>query len=388
MTGLWVVAALDQVLGRGSDWRAGLWASLAVFSGGWPALLVIALPLLVLGRKGSYLSVPLLLPAILTLVGWTAWTIGSGVPGAVWGEAVVRPLKSPTNWAYAAIILAAGLPWSPFAALMAWKGVRQGFDEKPRRLVTGWLQVAGVCALGGTLIPGLGASAWLPVLVGLAVSAGSGISAVLKGQVGSGARWSLLAGSMAIGLIWSAVEILGGTYLAAAAPYYRYVAAPLAVLGIVTTSFAIVGTFERRKTWTVGLLLATSVGMSIAYGGILVPEWNYRVGQGMAGRAIGQWVPRRSTIYTIHYWPTDLMFATGHPVRQLVSPRLLEYEKSDLPTYVLLIGSEYENWPTKAPKIQKVRAFTDGMGQVRVLARTEGDLTARPRAQLKADSEE
>ncbi len=384
MTGLWVVAALDRVLGKGSDWWAGLWASLAVFSGGWPALLVILLPMLVLGRKGSYLSVPLLLPACLTFVGWTVWTIGSGVPGAVWGEAVVKPLKSPTTWAHAGIILAAGLPWSPFAVLTAWKSVRQGFEEKPRRFVFGWLQVAGVCALGGTLIPGLAASAWLPTLVGLAVTSACGISAVVRGRTGPGARWTLLLGSLMIGVTWSAVEIVGGSYLAAQAPYYRFVAAPLAALGIVTFSFAVVGTFERRRSWTVGVLLATSVGLAVAHAGVYIPESNYRVGQGMAGRAIGQWVPPRSTIYTVHYWPTELMFATGHPVRQLVSPRLLDYEQGDLPTYVLLIESEFQNWPTNAIKIQKVHTFSDGR-EVRVLARTEGDLAAKPRAHLKSE---
>jgi hypothetical protein len=310
------------------------------------------------------------------------------VPGSVWGEAVVGPLKSPTTWAFAPIVLMAGLPWGPFSVLSAWKSVRRGFEDETKRLVFGWLQVSAVCLLAGTLIPGLAPSAWLPALAGLCVAAACGIAEVVLGQAGSGARWTLLIGSLAIGLGWSVVEIAGGTYIAEAAPFYRYVGAPLAILGIVTASFSVVGTFERRKTWAVGVLLATSVGLSVAYGGFLVPEWNYRVGQGMAGRAIGQWVPPRSTIFTMHYWPTDLMFATEHPVRQLVSPRLLEYEQDDLPTHVLLIESEFENWPEKAPKIQKVHAFTDGLGQVRVLARTEGDLTAKPRAKLTLDQDE
>lgn len=389
MTGLWVVAALDRVLGRGSDWKAGLWASLAVFSGGWPALLVVLLPMLVLGRRGSYLSVPLLLPPFLTFLGWTAWTIGSGVPGAVWGEAVVGPLKDPTVWAFAPLVLTAGLPWAPFAVLTAWPGVRQRFEEKTTRFVFGWLQVSGVCALAGTLVPGLAPAAWMPALVGLCVASATGISAVVHGRAGAGARWTLLLGSLAVGLVWSVVEIAGGTYLTEAASYYRSVTAPLAALGIVTAAFSVVGTFERRTAWAVGVLMATSVGLSAAYGGFLVPEWNYRVGQGMAGRAVGQWVPPRSTIFTTHYWPTDLMFATEHPVRQLVSPRMVQYEQDDdMPTYVLLTESEFENWPEKAPKIQKVHAFSEGPGQVRVLVRTEGDLTARPRAQLTRDDQE
>jgi hypothetical protein len=66
----------------------------------------------------------------------------------------------------------------------------------------------------------------------------------------------------------------------------------------------------------------------------------------------------------------------------------LEYELGELPTYVLLIESEFENWPTNAPKIQKVHTFSDGVGEVRVLARTEGDLTAKPRAHLTPAEEE
>lgn len=385
MTGLWVVAALDRVLGKGSDWKAGLWAGLAVFAGGWPALLAIVLPLMVVGRRGSYLSARLLVPPVVAFLGWTAWMIGSGVPGEVWGEAIVRPLRSGTNWGYAGVILAAGLPWSPFAGLMAWRSVRQGLSEESRRLVLGWLQTAGACALAGTLIPGLGPVAWLPTLVGLAVSAAAGIAMVVSGRAGRGARWSLLLGSLVVGVAWAVLEIVGGTYVAAAAPYYRYQAAPLAALGIVTVAFSVVGTFERRCWWAVGVLVATAIGLKVAHAGIVVPEWNYRVGPGMAGRAIGQWVPPRSSIYTTHHWPYELMFATGHPIRQLASPRLLEYELGEMPTYVLLLESEFENWPAKAPRIQKVHRFESASGQIRVLARTEGDLMARPQAHLSEE---
>src|SRR6516165_11024457 len=44
--GLATLAAIDRLLTRGSDWTAGLWASLAFLAGGWPPLVVIGLALI------------------------------------------------------------------------------------------------------------------------------------------------------------------------------------------------------------------------------------------------------------------------------------------------------------------------------------------------------
>ena len=74
--GLATIGAIDRILTRGSDWIAGLWASLAFLAGGWPPLVVIALAILVIGRRGSRFSLRLLLPTLGTAIAWSATTIG------------------------------------------------------------------------------------------------------------------------------------------------------------------------------------------------------------------------------------------------------------------------------------------------------------------------
>ena len=83
--------------------------------------------------------------------------------------------------------------------------------------------------------------------------------------------------------------------------------------------------------------------------------------------------PPRWPIYTIHTWRADLAFATGHRVRQLVSPQHLAYEPGEA-RFVLLLDSEFENWPDEAPPLLKVASFQDEYGAARVLARTAGAL--------------
>ena len=74
--------------------------------------------------------------------------------------------------------------------------------------------------------------------------------------------------------------------------------------------------WSRSRSWPSGLKLA--------HWGYYAPEWNYRLSQGPWGRAIGQWLPRKWPLYTVHDWPPDLAFFIGRPVRQLPSPRFLE----------------------------------------------------------------
>lgn len=378
ITGLAVVAALDRILGKGSDWVAGFWAALAVMAGGWPALVVIILPTIVMGRRGSYVSFPLMGPPLAAFVGWSVWAL-MVAPGVVWGEALAGPLKSPVAWGFALMVVGMGLPWSPFATLAARRSVRGGWSEEGRQYVHGWLQVAGASALAGTFLPGLDTAAWLPTLAGLAIAAASGMDRALRPGASRGARWTLLGLALVVALGWAAVVVPYGTYLAAAVPYYRLPAIVLVAGAIVVGAFAIVGTWERRTRWAVGIVLAVALGVKLAHAAVYAPEWNYRVGQGPWGRAIGQWVPPRWNIYVFHPWPSDLAFATEHPLRQLVSPTLLKYEVADdgRPVFVLLNASEFEHWPSAAPKLLKVREFEDSRGRAVVLARTEGELFIR-----------
>ena len=129
LTGLAVVGALDRILNRGSDWVAGMWAALAIAFGGWPALAMIALPTVVIGRPGSSLSMKLLTPPIAVFIAWSAWAIATINP-EVWAAAVTLPLMRPTSWKLALNLVAMGLPWSPLAILAAWPSVRAGWDER------------------------------------------------------------------------------------------------------------------------------------------------------------------------------------------------------------------------------------------------------------------
>ncbi len=239
--------------------------------------------------------------------------------------------------------------------------------------------MAGASALAGTFLPGLASASWMPILAGLAIAAAAGLDRALSPGAATGVRWTLLGLALVIAMAWVAVVVPYGTYLAAAVPYYRGPAIVLVVGAIIVGSFALVGTWERRTRWAVGVVLAVALGVKVAHATVYRPEWDYRVGQGPWGRAIGQWVPPRWKIYVFHPWPADLAFATEHPFRQLVAPTLLQYEVSEdgPPVYVLLMDTEFEHWPKRAPKLLKVHAFEDTRGRSIVLARTEGDLVVR-----------
>ena len=106
-------------------------------------------------------------------------------------------------------------------------------------------------------------------------------------------------------------------------------------------------------------LVLIAIGLKFAYSFYYVPEWNYRYSQGPWARAIAQWVPRRWTLYVLHEWPADLEFFTKRTVRQLHSPHFLEHQGDNLAKFVLLLPSEFENWPSTAPPIMLVARFTD-----------------------------
>ncbi len=376
LAGLAVVAALDRVIARGSDLIAGLWAAVAVLIGGWPALAMVLMPIIVLGRQGSYLSWRLVLPPLAAFAAWSAWALNAA-PALVWGEALTWPLKRPTDWRFAGLAITFGLPWTPWALLVVSRSIRSALPEAGRPVVLGWLQVAGVAALAGTLLPGFAPAAFAAMLVGLAVAAASGLDRLLAGQAGRKFEFAALWGAALMGLIWSGVAVPRATDLAATVPYFRAPAIMLIVLALVTMAFALVGAWEGRLRWAVGTIVAVAIGIKLAHAAIIVPEFNYRFGQGPWGRAIGQWIPPRWPLYTFHPWRADLTFATEHPVRMLVSPKLLSYEIGDRPVFVLLQPSEYANWPKEAPKLQLVREFQDDNGFPRILARTEGNLLDR-----------
>ena len=371
IAGLGVVAALDRILHRGAGWVAGLWAALAFLAGGWPPLVVIALATVVLGRRGSTLSWRLAIPPMVAAVAWSAWAMRAST--AAWGVALSLPLTQRSAWLLAPEVVALSLPWGPLALLATRRSVRIGWGDEGRSLVFGWLQVAGAAALAGTVIPGLATAARLPALAGLAVAAAACADRIWEGELAPVSRRLVLGLGVAISLAWAALIVPGGTYLALAVSFYRPISLGLVLLAVLTCLAAGIAAGTGRTRWALGVVAAVAVGLKVAHAGIYVPEWNYRLSQGPWGRAIGQWVPPKWPIYTLHPWPASLAFATGHPVVQVIDERILPTLRGPKPQFVLLLPEEFEHWRRSAPKLLKVRTFQDDAGRPRILARTEGE---------------
>jgi hypothetical protein len=372
---LGVIGALDRILGRGSDFIAGLWAGLAFLGGGWPPLAIIALATVVIGRRGASLSLQLVLPALAAAAAWSFWALGTA-RAEVWAAALTLPLTRHSEWTLALGVMALGLPWSPFVALAVSSSVREGWETAERFWILGWVQVAGACLLAGTIVPGLAAAARIPALAGFAV----GAAAVCERIWSSGSaipkrihRIFLILACSEI-LVWVIFVTLQGTYLAAAVSYYRPIAIVLVCAALPIGLFTLGSLSKGKSRGILGLVVAVAITLKIAHWGIYVPEWNYRFSQGPWGRAIGQFVPPNWPIYTMHTWPADLAFATGRPVRQLADPSLLQFKSQARPQFVLLHPAEFENWPEYALPLVLVREFQDERGGGRVLARTEGTL--------------
>jgi hypothetical protein len=384
ISGLAIVAVIDRILGRGSDWVAGSWAALAFLSGGWPPLALIVMATIVLGRRGAGMTVGLLAPPLLAAAAWSAWALNA-MPTEAWAAALALPLTQKSAWFLPVTIVALGLPWSPFAALAASRSVREGWPAPGRLLVLGWLQIAGACLLAGTVVPGLASAAGVPALAGLAVVAAASCDRLWSRTVSEAASRNGLQLSVTIALIWVVVIVPGGIYLASAVSYYRLLSIFLIVLTLpiaALCSRAVALSDPRRALLSVALV---AVCLKIAHTGYYAPEWNYRRSQGPWGRAIGQWIPPNWPLYTTHAWSPDLAFAIGRPVRQLASPKLLSFLKSNPPNHVLLLDSEFENWPDDAPELVKVATFEDEYGGTRILARTAGEFSWRLARQTPLD---
>jgi hypothetical protein len=155
-------------------------------------------------------------------------------------------------------------------------------------------------------------------------------------------------------------------------PFYRGLGVAIGFLVIGVAIIACSALASRKARRGVVALIIIGIGIKLAHWGYYVPEWNYRRSQGPWARAVAQWVPRRWTLYTIHDWPPDLAFFMKRPVRQLRSPRFLEYQPGPESKFVLLLPSELENWPESAAPIVTVARFQDQYGGERVLARTPG----------------
>ncbi len=371
IVGLATIAALDRILGRGADLGAGLWASLAFLAGGWPPLAVIALATVVIGRRNSGLTAKLVVPPLVTTVAWSAWAL-SVIQAEAWAAAMTLPLTQKPEWLFVRNVLLLGLPWSPLVALVASRSIRSGWADSERALVLGWFQVAIVCLVVGTVVPGLANAARMPAVAGLAVVASACAHRVLAGPIAPAVRRGFLALAGAVVALWIVLVNVAGIFLASAVPYYRGTAIVLIGLSILIGLVCLVAQFRGDVRRAMLALCLVAVCLKIAHWGYYIPEWNYRQSQGPWGRAIGQWVVPDWPIYTTHAWPPALAFATEHPFRQLRHPKSLAFQDGPTPKFVLLFDSEFTHWPASAPALVKVATFQDDRGSTRVLARTAG----------------
>ena len=235
-----------------------------------------------------------------------------------------------------------------------------------------WLLVALASLIGGSIVPGLGTAARLVVFSGLMM-----VTAFLEFSLGTNSR---RVASRILHRIWLCARSLAGRDTL----WHLRLEPGDAVLSAVGNYHGHCGTWgwrfgyfslgdEQLPAWAVTLIVI-AVGLKLAHWGYYVPEWNYRYSQGPWGRAIGQWVPKKWVVYTLHDWQPDLAFFIKHPVRQLPSPYYLEYEGGPESKFVLLQDSEFENWPESAPPVKLVAKFLDQSARERVLARTAGPL--------------
>ena len=379
IAGLGTILALDRLLAKGAGWTVGLWAAVSFLAGGWPPLAVLGLATVVLGRSGATWSWSMTGPIALAVAGWSAWAL-SVAPAAAWASALALPITQPSAWGMALGAIACGAPWAPFAALGLSKSVRDGFSKGARPLALGWLQVAGACLIVGSVVPGLASAALAPALAGLAFASGACWSSAWEGLAcdSRGARRWLFGLTLGIAGAWLVVVLAWGGYIGFAVAYYRAVMIGVAILSAVGFVLATMAARAGDPRRALAAMVCVAVALKLAHWGYYAPEWNYRNGAGPWGRAIGQWVPEKHPVYTLHAWPLDLAFAIGRPVRQLASPQHIEFAPGKGSKFVLLKDSEYAeylHWSDGWPKLIKVAEFADEVGlSKRILARTDAPL--------------
>jgi len=369
--GLGTIAAIDRIMTRGPDLVAGLWAAFAFLAGGWPPLAVIVMASITLAKRSGGLNGRLIVPPVMAVLAWLAWTIASSSAEAC-AAALALPFTQKPSWTLALVVIGLGLPWSPFVTLAASTGVRRQSRPECRLWVMGWLQVTLVSLIAGTLVPGMSSPARMVALAGMAIVAAASLESAWCHPLPRGVYRVFFTLFTIITMLWLIGSIYWSFTWCVAMPYYRALGIVMACL-VASVSFVACSALATRNVRrSMAAIILIAIGIKLAHSSYYVPEWNYRFSQGPWARAIAQWVPRRWTLYTIHDWPPDLAFFMKRPVRQLRSPRFLEYQPGPESKFVLLLPTELENWPDSAVPIVEVARFQDQYGGERVLARTPG----------------
>jgi hypothetical protein len=373
LSGLPIVAAIDRLIGGRSDWIAGLWTALAFAMGGWTAVALILLAVIVISRREASFSMSLLLPPSIVAAAWMIWMLLAGSTDAL-AAALAWPFTEPPDWWLAPTLILLGLPFAPIAVLAVSRSTRERWSATTKVMVAGWAQVALACLVAGTIVPGLAQAARVPALAGIMLVSATGLEAAWTRGLAQAPRRVLHAITGGLVVLWTAAMLYSGYVWLLVLPYYRPVgiAALLISLAVLVLGWRAWKMASNRRAV---LAMATlALALKLVHCGYFVPELNYQRGQGPWGRAIGQWLLPSWTLHTIHEWPWDLTFAIGRPVRQLVTPRHLAFPEDGKSKHVLLLESEYQHWPEDAPRLLKVATFHDRRGARRILARTEGVL--------------
>jgi hypothetical protein len=371
IAGLATLAAINRLMTRGSDRFAGLWAAVAFLAAGWPPLVIIALAVIVIGRTDVRFGSGLVFPPLATAILWSIWAIRAS-SAEIWAASLALPLTQKPAWTLGAEVFALGLPWSPFAILLLSRSIRQGWNPDGRQWVTGWLKLSLAALVVGTLVPGVGQIARLVVLTGLLIGTAACLGAAWTRVLARNPRRAFFCGLAAVLFLWLIVMLYHGYVWILAMPFYRPLGIAMSILTIGVALLSWSALLNRNSRRGLVALMLIAVALKLVHLGYYVPEANYRDSQGPWGRAIGQWVPKRWSLYTFHEWPADLAFFVKRPVRQLRSPKYLEYQPGEQSKFVLLQASEFENWPESAPPITIVTKLLDQSGDERILARTAG----------------
>ncbi len=366
---LGVVAAIDRLLDRGRDFVFGCWGAFAFLCGGLPPLVLLALASIVIGRPNQPALWRALVPIGITAFAWSAWTIQSGGV-ELWAAALTLPLSSKLDWKLAVSVMVIGLPWSPLV-FFAWdKAVHDERKAEGHAWARTWVQCGIAAILAGTLVPGLSTPARGLALVGLAIAAALVLEAMWTRRITGVSQVAILTVLALLTFVWL-VGIDFGCYIwTMSMPYYRAFGV---MMGFVAIAVSLVlwgmlaGANLRRAAVLLVLLAAAT---KLVHTGFYGPEWNYRQSQGPWSRAVAQWIPRRSTVYTLHDWPADFAFYLKRPIRQLHSAQFLKYEPQNVSKFLLLSQSEFDNWSDSAIPITPMARFLDEAGATRVLART------------------
>ena len=378
-TGLGTVLALNRTItsqGR-LTLGIGLMTSAAFLCGGLTPVILVVAASVVLCRNSAGLTLPFLAVVLATVGGWSAWAFNE-ISAEAWAASIALPVTFRSGSSFPTIALSLCLPMALAAPAAFGSRVRQQWSPVRNHYVSGWWTVSAMCLFVGTILPQFSRAALLPVVAGCSVVSGHVWATALKARtfqaLGLAGRWLALSTGLLVGVVVVA-GIPMAVYVSMAIPYYRAVSLVWVALLAFTAMVCVKGLVRGETRRVFASLVLLGLGLKLAHASIYVPEWNYRRGQGPWGRAVGQWVPEKWPIYTLHGWSTDFAYATGHNFRQLTHPRFLpdpSKTENGRPSFILLHPADFERWPKTAPPIVKVSEFYDQSGRNvrRVLART------------------